>query len=155
MKALFFLVLTSVLTFSTFAQSYDTNVPDCLDHQGNLLTGKISHLERVMKAPRNRPQVYIRGIITSILKEDHRGNPHQKFVIEVKKDLTLKIVTNLDFGRIPTQIGQEIKVCGEYAVDRHNGLGLIHWTHFDRRKHHPDGFTVINGMVYGETLIHK
>lgn len=155
MKTLFLLVFTTVFTLSSFAQSYDTNLPDCLDRQGNILTGKLSELEAVMKSPTNRPQVYVSGVVTNILPEDHHGNPHQKFIIEIKKDLTLKIVTNLDFGRIPVQVGAKVEVCGEYAVNRWNGLGLVHWTHFDRRNHHPNGFTVIGGMVYGETLTHN
>lgn len=155
MKKLLFIVFTSLLTLSTFAQSYDTNLPDCKNHQGDILQGTDAELQKVVTnynpADRHHGQVLVKGVVTLVLPEDHRGNPHQKFIIEVKKGLTLKVVTNLDFQRIPVQVGQSAEVCGEYAVNSYNHKGLVHWTHYDRRGHHPDGFTVLNGMVYGET----
>jgi hypothetical protein len=73
--------------------------------------------------------------------------PHQKFSITIGGQITLEIVSNLDFGRIPVQMGQIVSVCGEYlSVDQ----GMIHWTHFDPHGGHADGFTILNGQLYGQ-----
>jgi hypothetical protein len=146
MKSLFasFLVLLSLsVTAGTLQQ-----VPECKDVRGNVMNGSMDQLRVVMRSNSARPQVMVTGVVSQILPEDHDGLPHQKFSVTVDKQVTLLIVSNLDFGRIPLTVGKAITVCGEY---KKVGQGMIHWTHFDPHGGHPDGYTVVDGQLYGDT----
>ena len=147
MKA-FFAVLLLTLSISTF--SAETNV-ECLDAQGNVVNSSITHLKSVMANFKgDRTQVYVTGTITEIKKEDHSGLAHQKYNIKIDKDITFLIVSNLSFGRVPLTLGKFVSVCGEF---KRVGKGMVHWTHFDPRGTHPDGFTIVDGQLYGDTEV--
>ncbi len=147
MKSLRLLALVLGLTasFATFA---DNELHECRNRNGEVLKTDIGQLLSIMNNRRaNRPQVYVTGIINEIKSEDHSGLPHQKFNITVNKDIELQIVSNLDFGRIPLAVGKKVFVCGEFV---RSGSGMVHWTHFDPHGSHPDGFTILDGKLYGE-----
>jgi hypothetical protein len=59
-------------------------------------------------------------------------------------------VSTLDFGRVPVTVGSTLSVCGEF---KKIGQGMVHWTHFDPHGGHPDGFTIVNGTLYGDKEI--
>jgi hypothetical protein len=136
------LVLTA--SFSVFATSADM---PCKDQQGNVLDSSLASVTKIINSHQDRPQILITGKITKILPEDHSGLPHQKYLVAVSNNLTLQIVSNLDFGRIPVAEGQTISVCGEF---KNVGNGMVHWTHFDPHGGHADGFTVLNNTLYGD-----
>ena len=135
--SLFILTINSV---------FSAELPVCKDRRGNSLSGSIEQLKQVMNSNANRPQVLVSGVIERILPEDKDGNPHQKFLLNVS-GIKLQIVSNLDFGRIPVSVGTAIQICGEYLKV---GAGMIHWTHFDPHGGHPDGFSIVNGKLYGD-----
>lgn len=148
MKTLILTSLLALLSFSSFAGNFDPSaLPACKDFRGNVLSGTVDQLRVVMRSNANRPQVMVTGVVSQILPEDHAGLPHQKYTLNVGGQITLLIVSNLDFGRVPLQVGQTLTVCGEY---KNVGQGMIHWTHFDPHGGHPDGFTVVNGNLYGD-----
>ena len=95
----------------------------------------------------DRPQIYAVGVVSALLPDDLQGLPHQKFEIKVGGLINLEIVSNLDFGRIPVQVGQSVSVCGEFLDV---GEGMIHWTHFDPHGNHANGFTFVNGQIFGQ-----
>jgi hypothetical protein len=139
-KTLLFLFLI-VISSGAFAQ-----LPACKDAKGNILLGTINQLRQIRDSDMNRPQVFITGIVTAILRDDNIGLPHQKYFISVGGEISLQIVSNLDFGRIPVQIGETVSICGEYLnVDE----GMIHWTHFAPHGGHANGFTIFKGQLYG------
>jgi predicted small secreted protein len=146
-----FFILSLVLVSQTlFAKQTDKDLafPECKDRNGNVVNGSIAQLRNVMNNPRDsRAQVYTTGTITVINKEDNTGLPHQKFDLKVDSDITLSIVSNLDFGRIPLTVGKKISICGEF---RRIGKGMVHWTHFDPHGGHPNGFSILDGVLYGE-----
>lgn len=145
MKSLF-LSLALLMPLSAFAGNSD--IPECRGRNGDILNGNINHLRSVMGNPRsNRAQVYVTGTIVEIRAEDHSGLPHQKFDIQVDTKTRLQIVTNLDFERIPLVLGKKVSICGEFL---RVGDGMVHWTHFDPHGNHPDGFTLLDGVVYGD-----
>lgn len=144
-----FLIASIVLALS-FSLSAGTlqEVPDCKDFRGNIMDGSKSQLLQVMRSNANRPQVMVTGVVSQVLPEDHDGLPHQKYTITVDNQIKLLVVSNLDFGRVPVVVGKSLTVCGEY---KKVGQGMIHWTHFDPHGGHPDGFTVVDGKLYGDT----
>lgn len=140
--------LALVLSVSAFATNNNNNLPVCKDRDGNVVSGSLSQLQSIMNNPKNnRPQVLVAGTITEIHKEDNSGLPHQKFSLQVNNNITLEIVSNLDFGRIPLTVGKTITICGEYLKV---GNGMVHWTHFAPHGGHADGFSILDGQLYGD-----
>ena len=137
-------LLVLVVSFSAFATSPDM---PCKDQQGNALNSSLASILKVVHGHSAREQIFVTGKITKILPEDHSGLPHQKYSVVVSPDITLSVVSNLDFGRVPVKEGQTVSVCGEF---KHVGQGMVHWTHFDPHGGHADGFTVLNGVLYGD-----
>ena len=135
-----FFILTMNLAFSA-------DLPVCKNVNGNQLSGSINEVRQIMNTNANRPQIFVTGVITQVLPEDNQGLPHQKFMLNVS-GISLEIVSNLDFGRIPLAVGETVSVCGEFL---HVGAGMVHWTHFDPHGGHANGFTIVNGQAYGET----
>jgi hypothetical protein len=141
-----FIALAFFLAYST---SISAATYECKNRDGAVVSGSLGQLLSVMHNQRaNRAQVLVTGVITRIRADDLSGSPHQKFTIKVSKDIDLEIVTNLDFGRIPVVVGKTITICGEYL--RASG-GMVHWTHFDPHGNHPDGFSILDGVLYGDT----
>lgn len=146
----FFIVtsLFAVLSLSAIAGTFNpSTTPDCKDLRGSVLPNTVDQLKVVMRSNANRPQVMVTGVVTQILPEDHNGLPHQKYTLTVGGQIKLMIVSNLDFGRVPLVVGSTLSVCGEF---KKVGEGMIHWTHFDPHGGHPDGFTIVNGALYGD-----
>jgi len=146
MKA-FILSLALSLSFSSsiFAS---TETFECKDFKGNVVSGTVARLKEVMNSRANRPQVLVTGVITKIQQEDHSGLPHQKYSLKVDSNIELLIVSNLDFGRVPLSVGKTVSVCGEFK--KLGNTGMVHWTHFDPHGPHADGFTVVDGRLYGD-----
>lgn len=144
MKMIAVLFCTFVISSTSFAQ---ISLPQCIDSRGNNVSGSLTQLTQIIRSGAYRPQAYATGVVTSILPDDSQGLPHQKFFMIVGGQITLQIVSNLDFGRIPLLVGQTVSVCGEFL---NIGKGMIHWTHFDPRGIHANGFTIFNGQVYGK-----
>lgn len=144
MKALFTGLL---LALSLSAFSAETTV-ECKDFRGNVVDGSITRLRSVMANHKGeKTQVLVTGTISEIKKEDNSGLQHQKYNMKVDKDITLQIVSNLEFGRIPLVVGKVTTVCGEFL---RVGQGMVHWTHFDPHGPHADGYTVMDGVLYGD-----
>jgi hypothetical protein len=140
------IVIPFFLTFVSFTAFSQTPV-QCKTSNGNVLAGSITEIKQIINSNSYRPQMLATGVVSTILPDDTQGLPHQKYSITVGGQLTLEVVSNLDFGRVPLQIGQTISVCGEY-INAENGM--IHWTHFDPHGGHANGFTIANGQVFGE-----
>lgn len=144
MKALFTGLL---LALSLSAFSAQPTV-ECKDFKGNVVDGSITRLRSVMANHKGeKTQVLVTGTISEIKKEDNSGLQHQKYNMKVDKDITLQIVSNLEFGRIPLVVGKVTTVCGEFL---RVGQGMVHWTHFDPHGPHADGFTIVDGVLYGD-----
>ena len=138
-----------LLAFIILAFSFSTQALEleCRDSNGKIMNGSIEQLRVVMKSNSDRPQIKVIGVITRISPEDNQGLQHQKFSIQASNDISLSIVSNLEFGRIPLVIGKTITVCGEF---KKVGQGMVHWTHFDPRGNHVDGFSILDGELYGD-----
>jgi hypothetical protein len=147
MKSLFLLLAFLVSTTPAFAARSLIEVQECKDNRGTVLTTSMDSLSSVMRSRADRPQVYVSGVVVQIQPEDHSGLPHQKYTIRVNNQVTLLIVSNLDFGRVPLTVGATLSVCGEF---KRVGQGMVHWTHFDPHGSHPDGFTIVDGKLYGD-----
>ncbi|MGZ3769475.1 MAG: DUF3465 domain-containing protein [Bdellovibrio sp.] len=88
--------------------------------------------------------------VIRILREDDQGLPHEKWIARTSNGQTIMIVYNLDMGNpVPIQVGDRFSVGGQFIwTDRG---ALIHWTHEDPRRTHPNGYVYLNGTVYGDS----
>lgn len=144
MKKMITAALFALFAFNSFAA---TELVDCKDRRGNVLSKDLNSLNQVRNSNQNRPMVYVEGQITQILPEDKEGLPHQKYIMKAFNSVKIVVVSNLDFGRIPVKVGSTVSVCGEYINAQG---GMVHWTHFDPHGGHPDGFTYLDGVLYGD-----
>ena len=83
--------------------------------------------------------VEVEGEVVHLLPDDTEGEPHQRFLLELSNDVTLKISHNT---RIAPRIdglrrGDRVRLRGEYEWNDHGGV--VHWTHrtLGRSAHEP------------------
>ena len=152
MKTIIKFSTIALLFLSSVAQAnVYSNLPDCKNRRGDVLDGSIEEIHAIMNSRQQKPMIYVTGVVEKILPEDHIGLPHQLYIMTLaagKNTVKFRVVSNLDFGRVPLQIGQKMSVCGEYKKIKEGNL--LHWTHFDPRGNHPDGFTIYNDVLYGD-----
>jgi hypothetical protein len=140
-------ILSLFISLNSFA---GTQQIDCKDRKGAILEKSLDSLNQVRNSRANRPQVFVEGQVTKILPEDKAGRPHQKYIIQAFNSVKIVIVSNLEFGRVPVAVGTKVEVCGEYLNAEG---GMVHWTHFDPHGGHPDGYTMLDGKLYGDEEI--
>jgi hypothetical protein len=144
-------LLKSLMFFFVSFNIFSGGFPDCKTQNGKILSGTADEVNQIMHSKANRPQMYATGTVYNIQEDDTKGLPHQRYNINVEngqKDIDLVIVSNLEFGKVPVKIGDSVTVCGEFINAEG---GMIHWTHYQTRSGtHPNGFTIFNGVLYGE-----
>lgn len=93
-------------------------------------------------------QVSGKGTVVKLLPDDLKGSRHQKFILKISNNLTILIAHNIDLApKIKTlQKGDQVLFTGEYEYN--NRGGVVHWTHHDPGKRHPEGWLKHNGKTY-------
>jgi hypothetical protein len=147
-----FVVLASVPTFAA-------NAPVCLDSTGQDVPVDDAQVLVWKQTTANQTleRAHVTGTITQ-LYPDQTG--HQHFEIQIGPDSgdTLEVVYDTQSGSIPNlEIGDSVEACGDYitsdaATSRYPASpdgAIIHWVHrADGHSKHPDGFTIVNGVIY-------
>ena len=91
--------------------------------------------------------VSVVGEVTRILAEDTKGSRHQRFTVMTHDGVSVLIAHNIDLAsRVPLEVGDQVKIHGQYEWN-HKG-GVIHWTHHDPDKNHPEGWIMHEGIKY-------
>ncbi len=104
-------------------------------------------IEQAFRSKKSKQQVTGRGVVAQLLKDDHKGARHQKFLLKLNQEQTLLFAHNIDLApRIPLNVGDEISFCGEYVY--HPKGGIIHWTHHAPKQDHPGGWVMHQGRIY-------
>ena len=87
------------------------------------------------------------GEVTRILADDNKGSRHQRFIVITQDEVSVLIAHNIDLAsRVPINVGERVIIRGQYEWN-HKG-GVIHWTHHDPNKSHPEGWIIHNGTKY-------
>lgn len=82
------------------------------------------------------------GVVYEIMPDDTTGVKHQRFLIHTDNGHSLLIVYNIDDNpRLELKTGDKVHVEGTYIWNRYGGI--IHETHKDINKDHPDGKIII------------
>ena len=81
------------------------------------------------------------------MPDDHDGNRHQRFVIDIGDRQTLLIAHNIELAeRVPVGMGDRVRVRGLYEW---NDLGgLLHWTHHDPLEDEEGGWILYRRRTY-------
>ncbi|MEO1590404.1 MAG: DUF3465 domain-containing protein [Cyanobacteria bacterium J06632_22] len=90
------------------------------------------------------------GTVDRLLSDDTVGSRHQRFILRVGPRHTVLIAHNIDpdiGSRVDNiQVGDTVHFRGEYEWSELGGI--LHWTHRDPDKEHPDGWIEHNGVRY-------
>ncbi len=85
------------------------------------------------------------GTVAEVLPDDETGVKHQRFLILTGNRHSLLIVYNIDRNPpLELKVGDQIHVEGTYVWNKYGGI--IHETHSDVNKDHPDGQIIIRGI---------
>ncbi|MFW2365297.1 MAG: DUF3465 domain-containing protein [Desulforhopalus sp.] len=110
-----------------------------------------SSSSQVIEAFNNRKsnvQVSGGGEVIKILRDDLKGSKHQRIIVKINSEFTVLIAHNIDLAPRLDGVspGDYLAFFGEYEWNKKGGV--IHWTHHDPKKRHPDGWLKFKGRVY-------
>jgi len=89
-----------------------------------------------------------RGEVDRVLRDDTKGDRHQKFILRLASGQKLLVAHNIDLApRIDNlRAGDSVEFYGEYEWNPKGGV--IHWTHHDPNGRHIDGWLMHRGKKY-------
>ncbi|MGB1198816.1 MAG: DUF3465 domain-containing protein [Thalassotalea sp.] len=89
-----------------------------------------------------------KGVVDKIFPDDLKGSRHQKFTVKLKNNKTVLVIHNIDISHKigNLHIGDKIEFLGEYQWN--SAGGIVHWTHNDPHKKHPNGWIRHKGHLY-------
>lgn len=144
------LALVSLLAIClVLLANYKINPVSRTDEIGsNADVSDLAQLKRAYENQISNLQIKQSGQIIKILKDDDHGSRHQRFIVQIDSGQKLLIAHNIELApRINgLTVGKRITFYGEYEWNRKGGV--IHWTHRDPRKTHPDGWLLYEGVRY-------
>jgi hypothetical protein len=137
----------------------NATAPECLDDSGNVLpVDDLQAIHFKTGTPNGATsRAHVSGPITKIYP-NASGHDHFEITLSNNPGDTLEVVYNISFGALPTlKVGMTVEACGDFinAYAPENGYqaspdgALIHWIHRTNSAH-PAGFTIVNGVLYGQ-----
>ncbi|MEO6991706.1 MAG: DUF3465 domain-containing protein [Candidatus Baltobacteraceae bacterium] len=73
---------------------------------------------------------------------------HEAFDVRSDSGRQIEVVDNVSLApRCPVQPGDRVTIRGAYVAHSSHGP-LVHWTHHDPARQHPDGFIELHGRRY-------
>ena len=108
----------------------------------------ISDIAAAYAAQQRNVQVSGHGTVVKVLSDDNDGSRHQRFIVKLPGQQTVLIAHNINLApRVDDlKVGDVIEFYGEYAWNARGGV--VHWTHKDPRRSHPDGWLQHQGKIY-------
>ncbi len=126
----------------------DTNESrESSSNQSEILSSEQSNISSLYDAQISGVMVSTRGNVIRILQDDNDGSRHQRFLIRIPDGLTLLIAHNIDLApRVPIELHDQVSIYGQYEWNEKGGV--LHWTHHDPDKNHPEGWIMHEGVKY-------
>lgn len=107
--------------------------------------------ERIAEAYTRRAQnvpIQAEGRVVQLLPDDRQGSRHQRFLLDTGYGHTVLVAHNIDIAPRITDLqpGDTVEFKGEYVWNAKGGV--LHWTHHDPNRRHPDGWLRHDGRTY-------
>jgi len=151
-------VLAIALAWSASALALEGNAPNCVDFNGQVLPVNNQQVVQYKQTTKNEfhARAHVNGTVTQ-LYSNQTGHQHFQMTMEGTSQ-TLEVVYEMNFGKIPVQVGASVEACGDYITSNAPYQGypvspdgaLIHWVHRSDTSKHPQGFVIENNVVYGQ-----
>jgi hypothetical protein len=111
-------------------------------------SGSDEALARAFAQRTSNVQVEGQGVVRKVLADDNDGSRHQRFIVALASGQTLLISHNIDLAPrlVGLSTGDLVSFSGEYEWNAKGGV--VHWTHRDPGKRHPDGWIKHNSKLY-------
>ncbi|KPN71028.1 DUF3465 domain-containing protein [Neisseria sp. 83E34] len=105
-------------------------------------------LQQAYQNRQSNLQIEGSGTVKKTLPDDNKGSRHQRFILELSSGQTLLVAHNIDLAPKIKGLkkGDTVGFYGEYEWSEQGGV--IHWTHHDPAKRHPDGWLKHQGIIY-------
>lgn len=92
-------------------------------------------------------EITVAAPVKKLLREDTRGLPHQKFLLQLSNGTTVLVAHDIKYApQVPLQAGDTPIIHGEYIWNRKGGV--LHWTHHSDTPRHEGGWIYFNGQKY-------
>ncbi|MDA1073577.1 MAG: DUF3465 domain-containing protein [Proteobacteria bacterium] len=104
-------------------------------------------IEAAFAARQSNLQIQSRGVVAKVLRDDNTGSRHQRFILRLPSGHTVLIAHNIDLAERLTNLneGDLVEFYGEYEYNDKGGV--VHWTHHDPNRRHPDGWLKHKGTT--------
>jgi hypothetical protein len=127
-------------------RSSSTN-PDSPVVSDGSASSDLSDLSSLIRSRQSGVVVDSAGTVVKVLPDDVEGDRHQRFLVRIPSGQTMLIAHNIDLApRAPVSAGDSVRFKGEFEYNDRGGV--VHWTHHDPRRRHPDGWIEANGRRY-------
>ena len=139
-QSIIFVLLAVLILASFYERGY-------FNRGGGIETGGAAKISSAYENRLSNLQVEGSGLVEKVLRDDLEGSRHQRIILRVSDSQTVLIAHNIDLApRVPADEGDELEFKGEYEYSEQGGV--LHWTHHDPRRRHPNGWLRHKGSTY-------
>jgi hypothetical protein len=150
-RFLFTLMALLVIGLLYLGQQAGLIAPDAGPEPAGELRANVT-IAQLFEAERSDVVLTFDATVVRLLPDDLEGSKHQKFLVEADGGITVLVAHNIDedlaAGRVPVEVGDPVRIRGEYEWTDKGGT--VHWTHYDPRGNHEDGWIEHEGIRYGD-----
>lgn len=93
-------------------------------------------------------EVVGQGVVERFLRDDTRGDRHQRFILQLPSGQTVLVAHNIDLAPkiLSLELGDSVRFKGEFIWNEKGGV--VHWTHHDPDGSHAAGWLKTGGRTY-------
>ena len=107
----------------------------------------LNQLMEAFKNHQSKRWLEVDGTISKTLKDDIKGDRHQKFILKLANGHTVLVAHNIDLApRVPLRKNDRVSIRARYEWSKQGGV--LHWTHLDPRMHIEGGWIQHKGKKY-------
>ena len=141
-------ILTCIYLAIDLYKESDTVAPPLTWQQSSKQKNGIEQIAAAYAQKQSNILVQAGGTVVAILEDDNEGSRHQKFILTLSNGQTILVAHNIDLAPriIGLQKGDWVDFFGEYEYNDKGGV--IHWTHHDPAKMHPNGWLKHQRKIY-------